>query len=364
MTTISLSIPIVIAAYNRPDALKRLLYSISHGQYEGATDIPLIISIDHSDCRDVYDIAVSFLWKYGEKIIIRHAARMGLRNHVFWCGDLTRQYGHIIMLEDDLLLSPLFYQYALQAVHFYNHNDRVSVIALHSPYYNELTHAPFIPLDDNADVYFMQVPCSYGQIWNRQHWEAFRRFVADDEAIALYEPALPKEIRENWGTQRWKRQFLQFMLYSDTWCVYPRKGLASHVGDPGTHFGNTSIFQSNLLLEYTDFRFKHYKENIIKYDSCHEIFPHILQQFNSSLTGYDLSCDLNGTKEIDRIATPYLLSCKRCTDAIETYADQLVIPELNIIFRISGTGFSFGPTAAFKEEVHKNSSMAGVPGNM
>lgn len=352
MTTTTM--PIVIAAYNRPDALKRLLYSISHAVYNGAADIPLIISIDHSDCREVYHVAASFQWKFGEKIIIKHPAPLGLRNHVLWCGDMTRQYGHIIMLEDDLLLSPLFYQYATQAIRFYQDNDRVSVIALYSPQYNELTHDQFIPLEDSADIYFMQVPCSYGQIWNSTHWENFRRFVEDDETLALYDPALPREIRNNWGRQRWKRQFLQFMIHTDSYCVYPRKGLASHFGDPGTHFGNTSIFQSNLLVEYTDFRFKQYEDGFIRYDSCHEIAPEILKRLNPGLAGYEFSCDLNGAKEIEQISTPYLLSGKPCRDAVEVFGDHLVIRELNIIYGIAGTGFSLGPTSSFIDDVYKN----------
>ena len=39
-------IAIVIAAFNRPDCLARLLKSISLATYDGYTNIPLVISID------------------------------------------------------------------------------------------------------------------------------------------------------------------------------------------------------------------------------------------------------------------------------------------------------------------------------
>ena len=106
---------IVIIAYNRLDALKRLLVSVEAAVYPEGEPVPLVISIDRSDSDAVVKTAEDFGYTHGEKIIIARKERLGLREHVLTCGDLTEKYGSIIVLEDDLFVSPMFYDYACAA---------------------------------------------------------------------------------------------------------------------------------------------------------------------------------------------------------------------------------------------------------
>lgn len=57
---------IIVVAYNRPESLKRLLYSLSISKI--STEAKLIISIDKNDIGDqtVKNIALAFNWTYGE----------------------------------------------------------------------------------------------------------------------------------------------------------------------------------------------------------------------------------------------------------------------------------------------------------
>ena len=57
---------IVVVAYNRTGSLRRLLNSIDKAYYEWS-DIPLVISIDKSDNREVKTMAEQFEWKHGTK---------------------------------------------------------------------------------------------------------------------------------------------------------------------------------------------------------------------------------------------------------------------------------------------------------
>jgi glycosyltransferase involved in cell wall biosynthesis len=47
---------IIVIAYNRPHRLHRLLTSLNNSKYDFA-DVPLIISIDKSDVREIYEVA-------------------------------------------------------------------------------------------------------------------------------------------------------------------------------------------------------------------------------------------------------------------------------------------------------------------
>lgn len=119
---------IVISAYNRPRALERILSSISQAQYV-QRDVPLVISIDRgADERNnqVAAIAKQFEWKFGPKQVIHHADHLGLLQHVFFCGNLTREFDAVIFLEDDLYVSPSFYVYASQALNFYDDAPRIA----------------------------------------------------------------------------------------------------------------------------------------------------------------------------------------------------------------------------------------------
>ena len=112
------SIALVVVGYNRPKSMRRILDSLNRAQYD-YTEIPLVISIDNSGDDSVRKEAESFQWKHGEKRLICHKERMGLRKHIISCGDLTEEYGAVMILEDDLYVSPDYYNYAVKALEKY-----------------------------------------------------------------------------------------------------------------------------------------------------------------------------------------------------------------------------------------------------
>ena len=111
-------IAVIVVGYNRPDSLRRILQSLAKAQYD-YTEIPLRISIDHSGMEEVVRAAEEFEWKHGEKKVVYHPRRLGLRSHIISCGDLTEEYGAVMILEDDLYVSPDYYNFAAQALEKY-----------------------------------------------------------------------------------------------------------------------------------------------------------------------------------------------------------------------------------------------------
>src|SRR5688572_27634819 len=110
---------VVVAAYNRPDALGRLLHNIADAYYPA--DVPLVISIDPGGSRqsDVAEVARRFEWVHGEKRVILHDSHLGLVQHVYFTASLASEYGAVIRLEDDYFVSPVYYGYASQALDAY-----------------------------------------------------------------------------------------------------------------------------------------------------------------------------------------------------------------------------------------------------
>ncbi|MGK7895195.1 MAG: glycosyltransferase, partial [Xenococcus sp. (in: cyanobacteria)] len=138
---------IIIAAYNRANSLQRLLNSLVRADYTGHDSITLIISIDYSNNSEVILIAENFVWEFGNKEIIKHSTNLGLKQHIIFCGDLTERYQSVIILEDDLIVSPAFYDYTCQALSYYQDQADISGISLYSYFYNEYAQVRFMPLD-------------------------------------------------------------------------------------------------------------------------------------------------------------------------------------------------------------------------
>ncbi len=292
-------VPIIVVGYNRPKAIGRLLNSLLKASYPGVVD--LIISIDgekgdkvtrgqgdkemgrkgEEETRrrgeEVREIVTNFEWPFGAKKMIFHDTNMGLRNHVLSCGDLSKDYDGVIVLEDDLYVSPVFYEYALQAYAYYKDDPKIAGISLYSHAYNETAQFPFRPLADDSDVFFLQYAASLGQFWSRKGWTAFREWydLLPGDKSPGNSPGnsaiLPANIRL-WPESSWKKYFISYIVQQDLYFVYPRFSLTTHFGDEGTNlriFEN--LFQVPLWLEKQKFQFKPFKDSCAVYDIYCEI---------------------------------------------------------------------------------------------
>ena len=346
-------IAIVIAAFNRPVSLQRLLNSIAAASFDGYRSVPLLISIDYSGNDACKKIAESFQWPHGKKTILAHEHNMGLKKHILFCGDLSSDYDAIIVLEDDLFVAPVFYNYAQQAYAFYKEEEKVAGIALYHNTFNEIAYCPFEPLQDGADNYFMQVPCSWGQLWTKQQWMKFISYanrIKDEQVFA----SLPGNVQGWPTTSSWKKIFYSYLLDTGKYFVYPRVGLSTNFGDAGQHLSyQQTVFQTTLLLSPKTFQFKKFDDSLSIYDGFFEPDGSVYNK----LINADISVtfDLNGTKPLSSIKTYYLISSKQCSRPQKRFAVSCYPYENNIFLHIlehekSDSYFSFAETKFFSDQ--------------
>ena len=332
---------IIVSAFNRTEALSRLLGNINRAEYPG--NVKLLISIDRSDNSSVHELANKFSWDHGEKEVILHDKNMGLKNHIMWCGDLTHEYGSIILLEDDLFLSPSFYKYAITAKEFFESDERICGIALFNPEMNESAHLGFSAINDGFDNYFMQIPCSMGQLWTRKHWQGFKEYLKNRQPVAF--PARVK----NWpDTTSWKKLFYEYMINEGKYFVYPQLSYSLHLGKEGTHYkfsGNLHI--SEIYARKTSFHFSNFESSRSIYDGFNELSPEIIKNQIPKFRGYDFETDLYGEKSEDHTGTEFLLSPRKCNNPLFSFGYEIIPPELNILFDIPGDFFHFGKKTDF-----------------
>jgi hypothetical protein len=248
---------IIVLAYRRPQSLQRLLISLKEAHY-ALDSIPLVISLDKGASNEVKNVANQFEWINGTKEIIEQTDKLGTRGHVLFAGDLSEKYGSVIVLEDDLGVSPWFYSYTLQALSFY-HQTNIAGISLYGYQIAESNFQPFKPHHQDFDVYLMQFPSSWGQAWTHLQWQGFREWLKNNEPD---ENQLPLFVKD-WSGASWKRDFLSYMLATGKYFVYPETSLSTNYGNKGVNFSlDMHLYRVPLETEEKQYRFGRAAEGI------------------------------------------------------------------------------------------------------
>lgn len=332
---------IVVPAYNRPHALKRLLASLQCADYPPGVSIPLVISIDPENAIPdpvVREAAESFDWKHGAKEIIAHKEHLGLLQNFYYCGNLTERYGSVIFLEDDLVVSPVFYRFASQALRRFENDPRIAGISLHRYASNGYTHLPFEPLSDSSDAFFMQVASILGQAWSKAQWDAFARWRGTSQKVGR------EALHDLWSQFDADDYFpilTNYLVSTDRFHAFPRVSLTTGFGDAGTHFARgTSYFQVPLQYEKTSFQFKTLEASNAVYDSFMEILPRCIQRLAPGLRDLEFDVDLNAAKQPRHLKADHVVTTRACRSPMKTFALAMRPPEANLVFGVEGEGIN------------------------
>src|SRR6185295_10157403 len=137
--------------------------------------------------------------------------RLGLKEHILRCGDLSQTYGAVIVLEDDLYVSPEFYQYALATIAYYQNDPQIAGISLYCHRFNETAHLGFRAIEDGSDCFFLQVASSWGQCWTANQWLAFRKWYDQHVGDEIGAEHLPKDVL-GWPATSWKKEFIRYLV--------------------------------------------------------------------------------------------------------------------------------------------------------
>ncbi|MCF1190810.1 glycosyltransferase [Mangrovimonas sp. AS39] len=325
---------VVVVAYNRPHSLTRLLNSLSLADYEeGYPD--LIISVDFSDdfTDEVGQIAEAFNWN-GQKEVIIQPKNLGLKKHVLRCGDLTKRYDSIIMLEDDLIVSPKFYRFAVETLSLVQNSQEVSQVALYQATFNEAAMVPFEALKSSSDFFLMQVPCSWGQIWTNNQWESFKNWYLENESDFKYN-TLPKGIRE-WSDKSWKKPYFIYLKETHKYVLYPYVSYSMNINEEGTNVSQKDFIYSNSLALGLVDRPLVLRTDVPKYDEAFMIDSDYLYRKLSSHELQRVQIDFFGSKLHMMADEDLVLTLLPAKNTLISFGLDLKPIELNVICRIEG----------------------------
>lgn len=322
-------IAIVAVGYNRINSMKRLIGSLLRARYN-IDNVPLYISIDCSGDQELYDYVNSFEWPYGDKYVNIQKERLGLKNHILQCGDLTKYFKGVIILEDDIFVSEYFYDYVLQAVDYYYDDNRIGGISL---YRNEMGgNIPIYLAQDGNDVFLRQSVASWGQCWTDKMWAGFREWFNKPESNDLSHVDMPEYIK-GWS-KAWSKFYMAYQVVTNKYFVFPSISLTTCFSEAGEHGSTCTIGQVNLLCGEKKYKFQPF-DKLSKYDiySTNEcIYDWI------GISKEQLAVDLRGCYP-DLTEKKFVLSPYPYPYAVvKSFSLSLLPIELNVKYNLEGNG--------------------------
>ncbi|MBO7317216.1 MAG: glycosyltransferase [Bacteroidales bacterium] len=248
--------PVLLFVYNRPDHTRQTLDALRENTL--ATESTLYIYSDaarsDADIERVNEVrrVIRSVEGFKEVNIIERDKNWGLaRNIIDGVTTMTRQYGRVIVLEDDLITAPYFLQFMNDALDTYSDEPRVGHI-----YACEYTQNKALP-----DTYLIKFCGSWGwATWDRA-WKHFnpngqqlldelkrRKLtrVFDFNGTDRYTRMLQRQVegKNNSWAIRWNAS----LFLSDMLALNAGKSLVRNIGfdGSGTHCGSQRLYDSAL----------------------------------------------------------------------------------------------------------------------
>lgn len=343
---------ITIVGYNRKDSLERVLTSVVNAQYE-YNNIKLIVSLDHSDKEDelVYMVnAFKNKWKHGSFELRTTKERLGLRKHILKCGDVAIECGAVIILEDDIIVSPYFYEYTVQSVNYYKNNESVAGIALYSHKWNGYVGEFFEPLNNGADCYFGQFSVTWGQCWTARQWLAFKEWYNENQKL-VPNANIPAHVHR-WPDTSWGKYFVHYIVEKNKYYLMPYVSLATNFADAGQHIKICSTeHQVPLLFGNKTYHFPDDRK-IVKYDIFFENI-NLIDFLSRMVNSRNICVNLYGDKCMD--GYDFALTKLRLQyHIVKSYSLVMQPQELNIFYNISGSDIFLYDLRKQEKNRHKN----------
>jgi hypothetical protein len=339
---------IVVLAYERPAALRRLLSSVADARYPEGADVPLVISLDRSQNpagAETAAVARAFEWAHGAKSVLDRDEHLGVVRHFRAAGSLALEHEGVILLEDDLTVAPPYYDYATQILDAYGSDERIGGSCLYGLWFNGFTLEPFTPIDDGNDVLFLAVPHTQGLCFSAAQWAAFDAWSRSGR-VRPHPELHPAFLR--FGPDEWFPSLAAYLAETGRYFCFPRVSLTAGWGDAGAHFARgTTWFQTPVQLGALSYRLPALDEASAVYDGFFELRTDRMQRLARALSGVEYTVDLNATKQAGNLRSGLVLTTRPVRRAVQSFGLEMYPPELNVIAGVPGEEISL----AHREDV-------------
>lgn len=250
--------PIIIFCYNRLDSLKLLINSLLKNKEFLETEL-IIYSDAAKTSHDLKNVElvrayVDSMDIINRKTIIKREVNFGLaKNIINGVTEVINNFGKVIVLEDDLIVSENFLCYMNSALNFYKNREYIFSISGYTAQLKSLKNY-------EKDTYLSYRPSSWGWAtwknkWDGIDWkiEHFNEFSKDRVevnrfnrgGIDMYRMLKHYMIGKN---NSWAIRWAYAMYKKDKYAIYPKISKIQNIGfgEDATHCKGENIYKTSL----------------------------------------------------------------------------------------------------------------------
>jgi hypothetical protein len=261
--------PVVLFTYNRPWHTRQTIDALLKNELTAQSDL-FIYSDGPKDGQAKNSIKevrnyINTIDGFKSVTIRERKQNCGLAKSII--GGVTEvitEYGRVIVLEDDLISSPIFLKYMNYYLNDYKNEQNIfSVTGFNYP-----ERIFKIPYNYKYSIYFGYRCMSWSWAtwldrWEKVDWRVkdFGCFIRNNKSKKLFNQGgsdlsgmLRSQIEGN--IDSWAIRWCYAHYKNNSYCVYPVKSLIINIGFDGTgvHCGNTNKFASQLIHGKYDFK--------------------------------------------------------------------------------------------------------------
>jgi glycosyltransferase involved in cell wall biosynthesis len=245
--------PIVLFVYNRPDHMMQCIESLLKNLIAKQSDLYVFSDGPKTepDLQKVEAVRNELKSVSGFKSVqvIAREQNFGLSKSIIsGVTEIIAQHGRVIVLEDDLILSPYFLEYMNQGLALYAEEPKVASI-----------HGYFFPIKLKLpETFFLKgTDCLGWGTWTR----AWKQFETDGQKLLdqLKAKKITNQFNLDGATQNTEMLEHQILGKNNSWAIrwhasaylnnqftlFPKQSLVDNIGfdDSGTHCGNDDYLQ-------------------------------------------------------------------------------------------------------------------------
>jgi hypothetical protein len=256
--------PVIMFVYNRPEMAEQTLRSLQKNELAAQSDLFIYSDGPKDDAtagqiekiKKVREVIRREKW-CGNVNIIERDRNMGLAPSVIsGVSDAVNKFGKVIVIEDDVLLSPYFLNYMNDALNAYETNERILSVGSWN-YFASGTGFP-------EDHFLFRYPDSIAWATYKRSWDLFEKDATDiykklktkgllnkfngDGNAAYFEDMLNMQIKGN--VNSWAIRWTATAILNNKLSVFPKISMSKHIGfgAEATHEKSEVDYNANLKV--------------------------------------------------------------------------------------------------------------------
>lgn len=277
--------PIIIFTYNRPHHTRKMLQALENAEL--AQDSEVFIFSDGAKNANAIEhvnrvrAIIAEPWNFKKITIIERERNVGLaQNIISGVIEIIKQYGKVIVLEDDLEISKVGLRYFNDALDAYEQEEKVMEI---SGYMYPVKDADKLP-----ETFFFRVANSWGWATWKRAWNKYNTDI--DQLIADFDKDKIKRFSidhtENFWKQvkeykagkinSWAIRWYLTLFNNDGLALYPRQSMIQNMGTDGsgTHSDADNAYKVELATQAVSYFPKEIEENKQAYEAITYFYKH------------------------------------------------------------------------------------------